>query len=163
MVFTNPLIRILPFEPMAGDEGGRFPAGVPLRREGLHPMKVFGVDTGAVLGCRKGGIPSHGFGNSRVRLVQFSHSFQLFYWISTNTMCHFCLPQCEQNKSIRVCHYTFCVCGDPAVLIVSPCLSPSFAGYIEIYTPSFQYLSYLTEVGELNGRSIQHNNCAFRR
>ena len=38
----DPLIRILPFDPIIGDEGGRFPAGLPLRREGAHPMKVFG-------------------------------------------------------------------------------------------------------------------------
>ncbi len=29
-------------DPMVGDETGGFPSGVPLRRKGSHPMKVFG-------------------------------------------------------------------------------------------------------------------------
>jgi len=28
-------------DPMVGDETGGFPVGVPLRRKGSHPMKVF--------------------------------------------------------------------------------------------------------------------------
>ncbi len=40
--FLDPGIRIVPFDPMIGDETGGFPSGVPLRRKGSHPMKVFG-------------------------------------------------------------------------------------------------------------------------
>lgn len=39
--FPDPGIRILPFDPIWGDEAGKFPVGVPLRREGSHIRKVF--------------------------------------------------------------------------------------------------------------------------
>jgi hypothetical protein len=44
--FPDPGIRILPLDPMVGDGVGGFPAGVPLRREGSHPMKVFSWRSG---------------------------------------------------------------------------------------------------------------------
>jgi hypothetical protein len=40
--FLDPMFQILPFDPIVGDETGCFPAGVPLRSEGSHPMRVFG-------------------------------------------------------------------------------------------------------------------------
>ena len=40
--FMDPGIRILPFDPMGGDETGSSPGGRSLRREGSHPMTVFG-------------------------------------------------------------------------------------------------------------------------
>jgi len=39
-VFPDPGIRILPKEPMVGDETSGFPEGGCLRRERSHPMKV---------------------------------------------------------------------------------------------------------------------------
>jgi len=41
-IFPDPGIRILPLDTMMGDETVGFPGGRCLRREGAHPMKVFG-------------------------------------------------------------------------------------------------------------------------
>ena len=52
-VFRNPGIRILPLDPMGGDETGCFPGGRGLRREESHPMMALADRSG--LGCKKRG------------------------------------------------------------------------------------------------------------